>query len=122
MKKFLTSFVFVAGIFLVTISSAAAQDVYVKSYTNPDEDIYVVTESIDTNGVDYVNVTVKSVRNGKLYFVSHLNYVYVEYRNGIWQGYWEMSSVEGRRDGVKSVKIWKPYEDETLWFCLNYRR
>ena len=120
MKKFLTSIVLGAGIvfgsLFATIPMASAQDVYIKTSVDGRYNIYVVTESIDTNGVDYVNVTVKYVKDSKLVHTNHVNYVK---KNG---NTWQVSSVEGRKGGARATNIYNPAEDKILWYCLHYRR
>ena len=69
MKKFLAATIFVAVLIFGGIQPAFAQDVYIETYDG--RDIYVVTESIDTNGVDYVNVTLKFIQNGRLTRTEH---------------------------------------------------
>ena len=113
MKKFLW-IIFVAALIFGGIQPAAAQDVYIKSESRGD--IYVVTESIDTNGVDYVNVTVKYIQNGRLTYTEHRNYGYVEAH-----GCWYYGSEEAKRDKLRPARVWNVAEDKVLMYCLTYR-
>ena len=115
MKKFLATTIFVAALIFGGIQPAAAQDVYIKTYSDG-RDIYVVTESIDTNGRDYANVTVKYIQNGRLTFTEHRNYGYVEDH-----GCWYKGSEEAKRNKVRPARVWNVAEDKVLMYCLTYR-
>ena len=119
MKKFLASIILCASIVFssqfAAIPTASAQDVYIKTSVDGRYDIYIVTESIDTNGIDYVNVTTKYVQNGKLVNTNHVNYVKKN------SSTWQVSSVEGRRSGARPSNIYNPADDKILWYCLHYR-
>ncbi|MBQ3442537.1 MAG: hypothetical protein IJG33_04745 [Selenomonadaceae bacterium] len=118
MKKFFKSFALGAGLILssqfMTIPTAAAQDVYIESESRGD--IYVVTESIYTNGIDYASVTVKYIQDGRLTYTEHRKYGKAS--NGMW---W-ISSEEAKRENLRPTKVWNLAEDKVLMYCLNYRQ
>ena len=117
MKKFFKSLVFGAGLILgsqfMAIPTVAAQDVYIQFDSGCD--IYIVTESIDTNGIDYVNVTLKYIKNGRLVETEHRNYGRAN------NGQWWKNSEEGKRDGLRATRVWEPEKEKILVYCLNYR-
>ena len=112
MKKFFAAIIFGLTLIFSGLSTVAAQDVFIKSDSG--RDIYIVTESIDTNGNDYVNVTLKFIKNGRLTYTEHRNY-------GKVNGQWWTNSEEGKRDGLRSTRVWEPESDKVLMYCLNYR-
>ena len=118
MKNFFQSLVLGAGLILASqfmaIPTAAAQDVYIKSESRGD--IYVVTESIDTNGIDYASVTVKYIQDGRLTYTEHRKYGKAS------DGMWWISSEEAKRENLRAIRVWKPAEDKILQYCLHYRR
>ena len=121
MKNFLKSLIFGVGLVLgsqfVALPTVAAQDVYIETTTYPhDGDIYVVTESIETNGVDYVNVTIKCIKNGRLTYTEHRKYFYAEGENRWW-----VSSEEAKRDKLRPTRVWNPATDKVLMYCLTHR-
>ena len=75
-------------------------------------DIYVVSESIDTNGVSYVNVTVKKTKNGNQVEISHERYGRTD------DGTWYVNSEEGIAEGVRATRT-DPNEDAVLRYCLT---
>ena len=119
MKKFFKSFALGAGLILssqfMTIPTAAAQDVYIESESRGD--IYVVTESIYTNGIDYASVTVKYIQDGRLTYTEHRKYSYVSAH-----GCWYKGSEEAKRDNLRPTRVWNVAEDKVLMYCLNYRQ
>jgi len=122
MENFLKTFVLgvglVLGIQFMAIPTAAAQDVYIESVTYPygGGDIYVVTESIDTNGIDYARVTVKYIKDGRLTYTEHRTYSYVREH-----GCWYKGSEEAKREKLRPTRVWEPAEDKILQYCLHYR-
>ena len=114
MKKFLAATILVAALIFGGIQTTFAQDVYIQSDSRGD--IYIVTESIDTNGVDYVNVTLKFIQNGRLAETEHRQYAYVD-----GEGHWWVSSEEAQRDKLRPIRVWNPATDKVLMFCLNHR-
>ncbi|MBR2773609.1 MAG: hypothetical protein IKD73_01305 [Selenomonadaceae bacterium] len=119
MEKFFKSLVLGAGLILgsqfMAIPTAAAQDVYIETEYGGSRDIYVVTESIDTNGIDYARVTVKYIKDGRLTYTEHRNY-------GRVNGQWWVNSEEGKRDRIRATRVWNVAEDKVLIYCLNYRQ
>lgn len=121
MKKFLKSFVLGVGLVLgsqfMEIPTGAAQDVYIESVTYPygGGNIYVVTESIDTNYDNYVNVTLKYIKGGRLTYTEHRKYGKAS------DGMWWISSEESKRENLRATRVWKPEEDKILQYCLHYR-
>ena len=115
MKKFLTSVVLGLALIFGGFPTVAAQDVYIETYSDG-RDIYVVIESIDTNGRDYVNVTVKYIKNNRLDYTEHRKYGYVEAH-----GCWYKGSEEGKRNNLRPARVWNVAEDKVLMYCLTYR-
>ena len=113
-KKFFASIIFALTLIFGRLPTVAAQDVYIESEYGGGRDIYVVTESIDTNGVDYVHVTLKFLRGNALVYVEHRNY-------GKINGQWWKNSEEGKRDGLRATRVWKLSDDKVLQYCLAYR-
>ena len=99
----------------MAIPTVAAQDVYIETEYGGSRDIYVVTESIDTNGIDYARVTVKYIKDGRLTYTEHRNY-------GRANGQWWVNSEEGKRDRLRATRVWNLAEDKVLIYCLNYRQ
>ena len=120
MKNFPKPFILGVGLVLgsqfMSVPTVAAQDVYIESVTYPygGGDIYIVTESIDTNGVDKVNVTLKYIKNGQLTYTEHRIY-------GKAGGTWWLSSEEAQRDKLRPTRVWEPAKDKILQYCLHYR-
>ena len=98
----------------MAIPTAAAQDVYIESEYGSGRDIYVVTESIDTNGVDYVHVTLKYIKNARLTYTEHR--IYGKASDGMW---W-LTSEEAKRDNLRATRVWEPNKDKILQYCLSY--
>ena len=121
MENFFKSLVLGAGLILgsqfMAIPTAAAQDVYIETEYGGSRDIYVVTESIDTNGVDYASVTVKYIKDGRLTYTEHRKYSYVSAH-----GCWYKGSEEAKRDNLRPTRVWNVAEDKVLMYCLNYRQ
>ena len=121
MKNFFKSLVLGLGIVLASqfmaITTVAAQDVYIESVTYPygGGDIYVVTESIDTNYDNYVNVTLKYIKSGRLTYTEHRKYGKAS------DGMWWVNSEEGKRDRLRATRVWEPEKDKILQYCLHYR-
>ncbi|MBQ6297447.1 MAG: hypothetical protein IJK81_07115 [Selenomonadaceae bacterium] len=116
MQKFLKSLVVGSGLIIgsqfMAIPTVAAQDVYIQSDSG--RDIYIVTESIDTNGVDYVHVTLKYIKNARLTYTEHR--IYGKASDGMW---W-LSSEEAKRDNLRATRVWEPNKDKILQYCLSY--
>ena len=117
MKKFFASIIFALTLIFGGLPTVAAQDVYIESEYGGGRDIYVVTESIDTNGVDYVHVTLKFLQGNSLVYVEHRNYAYVKEH-----GMWYKNSEEGIRNKLRPAKVWEPDKEKILMYCLNYQR
>ena len=115
MKKFFVAIIFGLTLIFGGLSTVAAQDVYIETEYSGGRDIYVVTESIDTNGVDYVHVTLKFIKDGRLTYTEHRNY-------GKANGQWWVNSEEGKRDGLRATRVWEPEKEKILQYCLHYRR
>ena len=116
MKKFFASIIFGLTLIFGGLPTVAAQDVYIESEYGGGRDIYVVTESIDKNGRDYVNVTLKFLRGNSLVDIEHRKYAYVEAH-----GMWYKNSEEGIRNKLRPAKVWNIAEDKVLMYCLTYR-
>ena len=92
-----------------------AKDVYIASYEGGG-DVYIVTETIDTNQSNTVRVTLKFIENGNLNKIEHR--IYGRAQDGMW---W-LSSEEGKRNGLRPTRVWEPAKDKILQYCLSYRR
>lgn len=120
MKRVLTISLLVFGLifassYIANTPSAHAQDVWVVQRTAGD--IYVVTETIDSDGSTYVNVTTKTVKNGRLVNIDECMYGYVEDHQ-----MWWMNTKSGRKNNQRAIRIWDGEKDPVLGFCLNYVR
>ena len=113
-KKSFVTIIFALTLIFGRLPTVAAQDVYIESEYGDGCDIYVVTESIDTNGVDYLHVKLKFLRGNSLVYVEHRNYCKVN-------GQWWKNSEEGKRDGLRATRVWKLSDDKVLQYCLAYR-
>lgn len=114
-KNFFATITFALTLSFGGLSNVAAQDVYIESEYGGGRDVYVVTESIDTNGVDYVHVTLKFLRGNSLIYVEHRKYGKTS------DGMWWFSSEESKRENLRATRVWKPKEDKILQYCLHYR-
>lgn len=119
MKRFFLGVVFLATMVFCQIgasSQASAQDVWV-SREYGGVNCYVVTDTIDSDGRSYVNVTTKSVRNGRLVSLDERVYRYVPS-----QRMWWMSTEAAKRQNLRPTRVWDGESDPILGYCLRYVR
>ena len=84
---------------------------------NNDGEVYVLNETIDSDGRTYVTVAVKKVDNSGISTYEELSYFYVEPHQA-----WYYNSFDGLAKGLRAARIWEGENDPILGYCLKYAR
>lgn len=98
------------GYMFANIKHAMAQDVYIGN--DKGCEVYIVTDTIQSDGGTMANVSTKYVKNGK--FVRMENW-YFQLMNG-----WIYQTQIMFEKGVTSIVDWNGISGKILEYCLSY--
>ena len=98
---------------LIDVTRVYASDIWLTKQGNTD--IYIITETIDSDGSTYAKATTKNVLNGRLIGIDKRIYAYVDAHK-----MWWYNTEEGKKNNLKPTRVWDGVNDPILGYILTH--